>query len=263
MVRAERNARYPWFDVGTWGTGIFADDVASDVRDDYREYLGDGLSAQDATDRVLAEWSDALSDPESVTIVWLAVAATQVKVGRLEDRVRDRALAIIDNGEDLARWQDDPKLLRERQRVLEKLRDAVTGPQRSPTRIPRPIRSVWPFEPGSIVAFRRDSGRYLALRVVGAFGEHGVRGGRIGILEPLDWTGEGIPDRSTAVKLRPKVAIDWSSTSPAPLGVSVLNQRQLDRWSVVVSGSGGARFVRHYLINTKELDRVATSRYGL
>ena len=41
--------------MGTWGTGIFSDDNAADLRDDYRDFIGDGLSSREATDRLLAE----------------------------------------------------------------------------------------------------------------------------------------------------------------------------------------------------------------
>jgi hypothetical protein len=39
--------------MGSWGPGIFSDDVASDVRDDWREAIAEGLSPEDATDRLV------------------------------------------------------------------------------------------------------------------------------------------------------------------------------------------------------------------
>lgn len=30
--------------MGTWGTGIFSDDLASDIREDFKELIGDGKS---------------------------------------------------------------------------------------------------------------------------------------------------------------------------------------------------------------------------
>ncbi len=50
--------------MGAWGTAIFSDDTASDVRDDYRDHVGDGLSGIEATDRLLNEWLDTLPDPD-------------------------------------------------------------------------------------------------------------------------------------------------------------------------------------------------------
>ena len=80
--------------MGTWGTGIFSDDNAADLRDDYRDFIGDGLSSPEATDRLLAEWGSSLSrEPEYAATFWLALAVTQWKCGRLEDRVKAKALA--------------------------------------------------------------------------------------------------------------------------------------------------------------------------
>ena len=56
--------------MGAWGTAVFSDDTACDVRNDYRTYVGDGLSGPDATDRVLTEWSDTLSDPDEGSVFW-------------------------------------------------------------------------------------------------------------------------------------------------------------------------------------------------
>lgn len=249
--------------MGTWGAGIFADDVAVDLRDHYRDLIGEGRATVEATDELLRIWSEELADPDTERVIWLALAATQVRIGRLEDRVRDRALAIIDSGEDLPRWREDPKAARDRDRVLAELRADLSGPQRLPTRVPRPIRSVWPFDPESIVAFRRADGRRSVFRVVGTFGTNGTAGGRVGILEPLDWTGDETPETSTLQSLPTRAAQDWTASSPAPLGVTVLNQRQLDRWECLLPGSGTAGFVLHYLINTKEVDRVLADRYGL
>ena len=76
--------------MGTWGTAIFSDDTASDVRGDYRDYVGDELSGTAATDRVVNEWRETLRDPDEGPVFWLALAATQWECGRLESRVETR-----------------------------------------------------------------------------------------------------------------------------------------------------------------------------
>ena len=97
--------------MGTWGVAIFSDDLASDVRDDYREHLAAGRSGPEATDLILVDKVEELADSEAAPIVWLALAAAQSRVGRLEDRVRDRAMQIIDTDADLPRWREDPRAL--------------------------------------------------------------------------------------------------------------------------------------------------------
>ena len=95
--------------MGAWGTAIFSDDTASDIRGDYRDLLGDGYSPAEATDQILSEWKDSLDDPEERSVVWLALAVTQWKLGRLEERVKGKALEIIDSGSDLDRWEGKDK----------------------------------------------------------------------------------------------------------------------------------------------------------
>jgi hypothetical protein len=123
--------------MGAWGTALFSDDTASDVRDDYRDHVGDGLSGPAATDRLLNEWRQTLSDPDEGPVFWLALAATQWKCGRLETRVLEKALEVIAGGSDLHRWQDNPRLLKKRQAVLVKLGEQLRSP-------PPPPRSGFP-----------------------------------------------------------------------------------------------------------------------
>lgn len=63
--------------MGTWGVAIFSDDAAADVRDEWRGYLGEGLSGQQATDKLLKSWSASLDDPDDGPVFWLALAAAQ------------------------------------------------------------------------------------------------------------------------------------------------------------------------------------------
>jgi hypothetical protein len=130
--------------MGTWGHGIFQDDVAADVRAAWEEALRDGLSSEDATALVVSSLrpppgSAAFEDEEKV--FWLALAAAQSDRGRLQPTVRDRALAIIDAGGDL----DRPELVEagqaaigRRRRALDRLAAKLGGPQPRPSRPRRP-----------------------------------------------------------------------------------------------------------------------------
>lgn len=67
----------------TWGTGIFSDDNAADLRDDYRDFIDDGVNGPEATDRLLAEWGSSISrEPESAATFWLALAVTRARTVR-------------------------------------------------------------------------------------------------------------------------------------------------------------------------------------
>lgn len=47
--------------MGVWGTGIFQDDMACDIRDSYRDYLGEGMTGSQATTRILQEFGAGLA----------------------------------------------------------------------------------------------------------------------------------------------------------------------------------------------------------
>jgi hypothetical protein len=94
--------------MGTWGAGIFSNDTACDVQVAYRMALEDGLDDQAAQQHVLDQFADHLGDDtcNDGPLVWLALAKTQWQLGRLDEHVKAQALAIIDQGRDLATWQD-------------------------------------------------------------------------------------------------------------------------------------------------------------
>lgn len=120
-----------------------------------------------ATDKLLATFSGSQDDPDDGPPFWLSLAAVQLRYGRLEARVRDRAVKIIDDGTDLARFSADPKLKRARERVLEKLRGQLVGLQRQPVKVKREAPDECDWEAGEVVGFRRDSGAWTTLHVQG------------------------------------------------------------------------------------------------
>jgi hypothetical protein len=86
--------------MGTWGTAIFSDDTASDVRDEFRDLIGEGLSTEQATDELLKEYALSLDDPDDGPPFWLGLAVTQWKCGRLLEQVKEKAFAARCGSED-------------------------------------------------------------------------------------------------------------------------------------------------------------------
>lgn len=115
--------------MGTWGYDIFDNDEANDIRALFEDELNTGASVAHATAEILRESKDALNDPEAGPIIWLALAALQLQHKELQPNVRDRALAVIDSGGDLRRWEAEakPEDVAGRTRVLEELRERLTA----------------------------------------------------------------------------------------------------------------------------------------
>ena len=187
--------------MGTWGPGLFSDDIACDVRDSYRDLVGDGHTGPQATEVLLKDWAPQLDDPDDGPVFWLSLAATQLRCGRLEDRVKAKALEIIEAGTDLNRWKDAPRALRNRQSVLDRLAEELRSPQPAPKRIPKRFRDSTDWTVGEVIAYRLMSGNLVLLRVIGF---HTDWGGTGPVVEPLDWIGREIPDKPTIQRLRLK-----------------------------------------------------------
>jgi hypothetical protein len=191
--------------VGAWGTAIFADDLACEVRDAYRQFVADGSAGPEATDRLLRQWNEVLEDEEEGPLFWLALAATQWDCGRLEPRVKAKALAILDQGASLALWSEggESRMLKQRQAALAKLRDKLQSPPPAARRIRKPPQNECPWAVGEVLAFRLPSGKSLLFHL--AAKDNTSRVGCLPIFALLDWVGKRLPsvERIKNLPLKP------------------------------------------------------------
>jgi hypothetical protein len=199
--------------VGAWGTAIFSDDVACDIRDAYRDLLAGGCSGKEATRRLLDEFKQEIRDDDDGLIFWLALASLQWQYGRLEDRVKAKALKLIDSGVAAKRWTQwavDPRDGKRRQRVLAKLRQQLCSPQPAPKKIRQPSLLLpealakpvtYPFvpkstamlEPGQYWSIPLDNGRFACGRVIQLQIDNGKRDAESFLAGLMDWWGRKPP----------------------------------------------------------------------
>lgn len=162
--------------MGTSGTGLFSDDTASDVREDFLTLLRGGLNSEQAVERIEKDWADSIKDCDDGPIFWLALAATQWAYGCLNDEVKRRAIEVIDNGDGLSRWTG--RFLVQRRRVLTQLRTKLQSPQpalklprkQKPVSPPSRYEVVAPDGLGKAVAFSMSSEPHMQVyleRIVG------------------------------------------------------------------------------------------------
>ena len=112
--------------MGTWGYGIFEDDIASDVRGEFEDAIAEGLDSSAATQRVFEVFSEAVEDEEEGPVIWLSLAVLQLDRGILQDDIRDHALAAMTS--DLERWKEaGPDEVAQRKIVLDELRGRIEG----------------------------------------------------------------------------------------------------------------------------------------
>lgn len=184
--------------MGTWGPAIFSDDLACDVRDEWRGLIGEGVSPEEATARIVAGYSASFSDPDERGVVVLALALAQWKTGRLAESVRGAALEVIDSGADLARWAPGPQR-NARERALAKARAELLSPQPPAKKIAKRRLSHTPFVPGDVVRYEHDSGMRFLFWVEQNTHD---QGGSYSVAEVLDFVGRDVPDLADAVRLR-------------------------------------------------------------
>jgi hypothetical protein len=195
--------------VAASGTGIFSDDTAADVRDDWREALLEGLDPAAATQKLVRDYSEALDDVEDANVFWLALAAAQMQTGRLQPDVREHALQVIESGRDLERWSaHDVKLARQRERVLAKLAEKLRGPQRPPTKLRRPAVTKNPLARGDVVLVNSRRRKAGALFLVIGETESWPPGSTEPVVVPLLWDGPDLPTAEQAASLPVVVTVD-------------------------------------------------------
>jgi hypothetical protein len=186
--------------MGAWGVAIFSDDLAADLQEEFRELIGDGLSSNQAVDKLLEEHASSLRDEDEAPIFWIALACVQWKLGRLENRTKQKALRVIDSGQDLKRW-DLPEERKKRAAVLAKVRKELLSPPPAPKRVRPTIKEANDWTIGEVVGFRLHSGKWTLMRVVG---HHADKGGRFAVCELLDWVGHEIPAKEAIAKMSVK-----------------------------------------------------------
>lgn len=178
-------------DMGAWGPGVFSDDLGCEVRDQYRQLISQGQEGPVATDALLESFRVVLLDEDSTAVFWLALAVTQWRVGRLEDRVKNRAIAVIENTTALWAWQNDAAALAARRKVLANVLTLLHSPQRAKTVLRKPFKNSCEWESGELIAFQLRSRQYVIFRVIGHWTDNG---GTAPVMEILDWCGTAIPE---------------------------------------------------------------------
>ena len=189
--------------MGTWGTGLYSDDIACDVRDDYKDILGDGIPEPEATKRLMEQWESELSDPDTASVFWLTLADVQWNLGRLQENVKLEAQSVIEKGSDVTRWLPDKKLVIKRKGVLERLSQKLETPLSAEKKVKKRFTDSTDWNLGDVYSLRLKSGKLALLHVIGF---HQDRGGRGPVCEVLEWIGEIVPDRKAMEKMGYKFA---------------------------------------------------------
>lgn len=143
--------------MGSWGTAIYSNDTASDVRDACNTLYA-FLSAEEATAALFREFREvagsALLDDDYASF-WYALADWQWKHGVLTEEIRQKTLALLRDYAGLSDWEASGSAsdIKKRRAVLDELRVRLGSPM-PPVHLPKGRLRKPKHKPGDIIVFR-------------------------------------------------------------------------------------------------------------
>jgi hypothetical protein len=221
--------------MGTWGSGLYDDDTASDVRDRYLELLREGLTDEESTAKIKDEFTLSFRDETENAVVWFALADTQWRLGRLLPDVKKAALNAIEEGSNLGYWEtENPRAARSREKELIKLKERICAPMRAPVKLRKTRQYLCEWKPGDTFAYELVSesakrsgvkGEYLIFRKVD---EIDWLKDRYPIVYVQMTAGRKLPGSKEEIELLPY--LPTSLTPPADEHISKKELTQYGEW---------------------------------
>ena len=141
--------------MGAWGTGLYSDDFALDVKSEFLDAINSGKPYREAFEELKKTYVDnAYNDDPDIPVFWFVCADILWKKGRLDEDIKQTALEYLESETDIARWaEESPSLGRKRKVVLEKLKLKLLSPQ--PEAKPIRVKKLYecPWNIGDVYAF--------------------------------------------------------------------------------------------------------------
>ena len=141
--------------MGAWGTGLYSDDFALDVKSEFLDAINSGKPYREAFEELKKTYVDnAYNNDQDIPVFWFVCADILWKKGRLDEDIKQTALEYLESETDIARWaEESPSLGRKRKVVLEKLKLKLQSPQpeAKPIRVKKLYECPWTI--GDVYAF--------------------------------------------------------------------------------------------------------------
>lgn len=159
--------------MGAWGTSLYANDTACDIRGEYLDKLRRGLSNEEITAKLIEQNVDCGSDEDDEALFWFALADTQWNHGRLLPFVNEKAMHFL-FAEGDQRWAEQgPKKTEAWRETLRKLKDKLDSPVPPEKRVSPYRLFQCPWKIGDVFAYCLSgseseangyTGKYLVFR---------------------------------------------------------------------------------------------------
>ncbi len=233
--------------MGTWGPGIFQNDVADDLKRVYIEKLKLGKSDDEALSETISYLADYAEDEEDSIDFWLGLASVMFDYGRLTDPIKKKALQIIDSSVDLERWDECDK--KRRQVIIVELKDKLNSEQPERKKVSVAKRKIPEIKPNDIWCFKlKGDNPYYVLILVDSWIKYDLRVDNLGDQCPIIYIkiSDHIPDDIEEVDNMPFFCSDsylWRNIDKCEKRV-VMNHRGFNKIKSRLSFIGNFSFHR-------------------
>lgn len=110
--------------MGYWGIKIFEDDITCDAQDEFNKNLKMGRTPEEASESTLERLLKGSDEPITnldskyldlvktldrryLALIYIGLAATQLEMNCLQDKVKRKAIEYIEDGADLDFWGEE------------------------------------------------------------------------------------------------------------------------------------------------------------
>jgi hypothetical protein len=185
--------------VGSWGPGLYQNDVGLDVRGTYRDCRKLGFRGEDLAGIVRESCGVASPAASEDDMVGLLVLADLLwKDGQLPKAMQAEALRATKAPALLARWED-AKSKRQQQALLDKLAKQLAAPPRAkPAPAKPPYIEQSDFELTEVLAYPWPEGAWTLLKVIAWFTRFR---GKSPICEVLEWDKARLPTAAEIARI--------------------------------------------------------------
>lgn len=95
--------------MGCWGTGVFDDDLALDIKDLYSELILKGYDDRQVFSRVIDIFKEMIVDEDKSIIIYSAIASIQLSRSSLLDDIKLKTMQLIENKSGSRLWEEGNK----------------------------------------------------------------------------------------------------------------------------------------------------------
>lgn len=184
--------------MGIWGSGLYSNDDALDVKDMFKDMISNGSSTEQTIEVIKKEF-DMVPPNASNCDAWIALADTSWKYGRLTDDVKKTVFEMINSGVAMEGWRNESRIVcRRREKALKKLISTLQSDAPAERKPKQTVLHSCDWKPGQIYGFPIGNGQYGALLVV----------------ECKSVTKKGTPEGNSVYSPR-VVLLDWKNDEPS------------------------------------------------